>query len=47
MNEKTNIKGSGGMYMFGPAEQTGGQDLTPAIQVLEEKIKQMELIHSA
>ncbi|MED1121293.1 hypothetical protein [Bacillus atrophaeus] len=47
MNEKTNIKGSEGMYMFGPAEQTGGQDLTPAIRVLEEKIKQMELMRSA
>ncbi|MED4843921.1 hypothetical protein [Bacillus atrophaeus] len=47
MDEKTNIKGSQGMYMFGPAEQTGGQDLTPAIRVLEEKIKQMELMLSA
>ncbi|MCP6683209.1 hypothetical protein [Bacillus nakamurai] len=47
MTEKTNFKASGGMYMFGPAEQTGGQDLTPAIRVLEEKIKQMELMHSA
>lgn len=33
--------------MFGPAEQTGGQDLTPAIRVLEEKIRQMELMLSA
>ncbi|WP_367386967.1 hypothetical protein ABZM97_16015 [Bacillus vallismortis] len=47
MSEKTNIKGSGGMYMFGPAEQKGGKDLTPAIRVLEEKIRQMELIRSA
>ncbi|MED4820193.1 hypothetical protein P9654_09985 [Bacillus atrophaeus] len=47
MNEKTNIKGSKGMYMFGPAEQKGGKDLTPAIRVLEEKIKQMELMLSA
>lgn len=30
------------MYLFGPAEQKGGKDLTPAIQVLEEKIRQME-----
>ncbi|MCY8950000.1 hypothetical protein MOE28_09145 [Bacillus atrophaeus] len=47
MDEKTNVNGSGGMYMFGPAEQTGGQDLTPAIRVLEEKIRQMELMRSA
>ncbi|WP_445429250.1 hypothetical protein [Bacillus atrophaeus] len=47
MDEKTNIKGSGGMYLFGPAEQKGGKDLTPAIRVLEEKIKQMELVLSA
>ncbi|MED1122783.1 hypothetical protein [Bacillus atrophaeus] len=47
MDEKTNIKGSQGMYMFGPAEQKGGKDLTPAIRVLEEKIKQMELMRSA
>ncbi|MCY8813637.1 hypothetical protein P8917_01125 [Bacillus atrophaeus] len=47
MDEKTNIKGSEGMYTFGPAEQEGGKDLTPAIRVLEEKIKQMELMLSA
>ncbi|MBW8281873.1 MULTISPECIES: hypothetical protein [Bacillus] len=47
MKEKTNVTISGGMYLFGPAEQTAGQDLTPAIRVLEEKIKQMELMHSA
>ncbi|MCU9590306.1 hypothetical protein V7728_05110 [Bacillus sp. JHAA] len=47
MKEKTNVMISGGMYLFGPAEQTAGQDLTPAIRVLEEKIKQMELMHSA
>ncbi|MCY9190071.1 hypothetical protein [Bacillus mojavensis] len=45
MDEKTN--GIGGIYMFGPAEQKGGQDLTPAIRVLEEKIRQMELMRSA
>ncbi|WP_044445052.1 hypothetical protein [Bacillus spizizenii] len=47
MDEKTNIKGSEGMYMFGPAEQKDGKDLTPAIRVLEEKIRQMELMRSA
>ncbi|CAF1772718.1 hypothetical protein NRS6084_03907 [Bacillus subtilis] len=45
MDEKTN--GTGGIYMFGPAEQKGGKDLTPAIRVLEEKIRQMELMFSA
>ena len=44
MSLKTNVQGSGGIYMF---EQTGGQDLTPAIRVLEEKIRQMELVRSA
>ncbi|NJI50551.1 hypothetical protein HC742_04390 [Bacillus subtilis] len=47
MNEKTNINGSMGMYLFGPAEQKGGKDLTSAIRVLEEKIRQMELMRSA
>lgn len=47
MSLKTNVQGSGGIYMFGPAEQTGGQDLTPAIKILEEKIRQMELVRSA
>ncbi|CAF1781210.1 hypothetical protein B4145_2273 [Bacillus subtilis] len=45
MNENTN--GNSGIYMFGPAEQKGGKDLTPAIRVLEEKIRQMELMRSA
>ncbi|MCY8163158.1 hypothetical protein MOC52_11130 [Bacillus inaquosorum] len=45
MDEKTN--GIAGIYMFGPAEQKGGKDLTPAIRVLEEKIRQMELMRSA
>ncbi|MGO1134242.1 hypothetical protein ACTOS9_03330 [Bacillus subtilis] len=45
MDEKTN--GTGGIYMFGPTEQKGGKDLTPAIRVLEEKIRQMELMRSA
>ncbi|MGP9039153.1 hypothetical protein ACT1WM_21995 [Bacillus stercoris] len=45
MDEKTN--GIGGIYMFGPAEQKGGKDLTPAIRLLEEKIRQMELMRSA
>ncbi|MCY8280159.1 hypothetical protein [Bacillus inaquosorum] len=46
MDEKTN--GIGGIYMFGPAEQKGGgKDLTPAIRVLEDKIRQMELMRSA
>ncbi|MCY8103388.1 hypothetical protein [Bacillus mojavensis] len=45
MDEKTN--GTDGIYMFGPAEQKGGKDLTPAIRVLEEKIRQMELMRSA
>ncbi|ATX83175.1 MULTISPECIES: hypothetical protein [Bacillus] len=47
MTEKANFTATDGMYLFGPAEQTAGQDLTPAIRVLEEKIKQMELMHSA
>lgn len=47
MDEKTNFNGSMGMYLFGPAEQKGGKDLTPAIRVLEEKIRQMELMRSA
>ncbi|MFC9658521.1 hypothetical protein ACFVIX_22985 [Bacillus subtilis] len=48
MVEKTNVNGSMGMYLFGPAEQKGGgKDLTPAIRVLEEKIRQMELMRSA
>ncbi|WP_167348366.1 hypothetical protein [Bacillus nakamurai] len=47
MDKQASFTASGGMYMFGPAEQTGGQDLTPAIRVLEEKIKQMELMRSA
>ncbi|WP_406795241.1 hypothetical protein [Bacillus halotolerans] len=36
-----------GMYLFGPTEQKDGKDLTPAIRVLEEKIRQMELMRSA
>ncbi|MDO3660449.1 hypothetical protein [Bacillus sp. C28GYM-DRY-1] len=47
MDEKTNFNGPGGMYLFGPAEQKSGEDLTPAIRVLEEKIRQMELMLSA
>ncbi|KIN29790.1 hypothetical protein J5M76_18935 [Bacillus subtilis] len=47
MKKKTNVNGSMGMYLFGPAEQKGGKDLTLAIRVLEEKIRQMELMRSA
>lgn len=47
MDEKTNVNGSKGMYLFEYAEQKGGKDLTPAIRVLEEKIRQMELMRSA
>ncbi|WP_424162125.1 hypothetical protein ACPA1T_19265 [Bacillus amyloliquefaciens] len=47
MDKQANFTATGGMYLFGPAEQTAGQDLTPAIRVLEDKIKQMELMHSA
>ncbi|MGG1228009.1 hypothetical protein [Bacillus halotolerans] len=47
MDEKTNVIGSKGIYLFGPTEQKDGKDLTPAIRVLEDKIRQMELMHSA
>ncbi|WP_396021520.1 hypothetical protein [Bacillus sp. YC2] len=36
-----------GAFEFIGKRSDGGKDLTPAIRVLEEKIKQMELMHSA
>ncbi|MCY9405092.1 hypothetical protein [Bacillus subtilis] len=47
MKEKTNIKATGGLYIFGPLNRTKGKDLTPTIRLLEEKIKQMERMLSA
>ncbi|WP_262119268.1 hypothetical protein [Bacillus subtilis] len=42
MKEETNVKVTGGLYIFGPSNPTEGKDLTPTIRLLEEKIKQME-----
>ncbi|WP_368650703.1 hypothetical protein AB1M41_02125 [Bacillus inaquosorum] len=42
MKEKTNVKETGGLYIFGPSNRTEGKDLTPTIRLLEEKIKKME-----
>lgn len=36
-----------GVFEVTPKQPGKGQDLTPVIRVLEEKIKQMELIQSA
>ncbi|MCY8725528.1 hypothetical protein P8850_19465 [Bacillus inaquosorum] len=47
MKEKTNIKATDGLYIFGPLSPTEGNDLTPTIRLLEEKIKQMERMLSA
>ncbi|MGY0433648.1 hypothetical protein ACWYID_13340 [Bacillus rugosus] len=49
MKKKTNIKATGGLYIFGPLSPTEGKDkdLTPTIRLLEEKIKQMERMLSA
>ncbi|MEC1580338.1 hypothetical protein P9D48_03245 [Bacillus subtilis] len=47
MKEKTNIKATGGLYIFGPSNRNEGKDLTPTIRLLEEKIKQMERMLSA
>ncbi|QAR97624.1 hypothetical protein [Bacillus subtilis] len=47
MKEKTNVKATGGLYIFGPLSPTKGKDLTPTIRLLEGKIKQMERMLSA
>ncbi|AHA78511.1 hypothetical protein BHY07_14285 [Bacillus subtilis subsp. subtilis] len=47
MKKKTNIKATGGLYIFGPSNRNEGKDLTPTIRLLEEKIKQMERMLSA
>lgn len=47
MKKKTNIKATGGLYIFGPLSPAEGKDLTPTIRLLEEKIKQMERMLSA
>ncbi|MFT0800343.1 hypothetical protein VSK91_02595 [Bacillus swezeyi] len=36
-----------GVYGVSSKQQGKGQDLTPVIRMLEEKIKQMEMIQSA
>jgi hypothetical protein len=36
-----------GVFEVTPKQQGKGKDLTPVIRVLEEKIKQMEMIQSA
>ncbi|MCY8663674.1 hypothetical protein P9D54_13290 [Bacillus haynesii] len=36
-----------GVFELTPRRQGNGQDLAPVIRVLEDKIKQMELIQSA
>ncbi|WEY87221.1 MULTISPECIES: hypothetical protein [Bacillus subtilis group] len=47
MKGETNVKVTGGLYIFGPSNPTEGKDLTPTIRLLEEKIKQMERMLSA
>ncbi|MCY8412770.1 hypothetical protein P8846_18095 [Bacillus spizizenii] len=47
MKKKTNVKATGGLYIFGPSNRNKGKDLTPTIRLLEEKIKQMERMLSA
>ncbi|MBY0128287.1 hypothetical protein [Bacillus subtilis] len=47
MKEETNVKVTGGLYIFGPLSPTEGKDLTPTIRLLEEKIKLMERMLSA
>ncbi|PRP56810.1 hypothetical protein C7B71_02375 [Bacillus halotolerans] len=47
MKEKTNVKATGGLYIFGPSNRNEGKDLTPTIRLLEEKINQMERMLSA
>ncbi|WP_124048094.1 hypothetical protein [Bacillus subtilis] len=47
MKEKTNVKATGGLYIFGPLSPTKGKDLTSTIRLLEGKIKQMERMLSA